>query len=208
MLSVLVLVMIAAASAVADPIGAVTINGAPARECGTHGGFAPSADYCVGSAPLVTVTLPDQNAGGLPNERYMGVKNDEADGFDEITAVSADINPGVGNADFAGGYTTSPLGPIKCAPNPRLTIKCATFPAQRGFTAGFVYTLIDRQSGYHGGLNSLAVEFNYGGSISPCAGPAAPGGTQSQASAATRRSSGSPRGTLPNSNASSCATRA
>ncbi|OAI39981.1 hypothetical protein AYO39_02180 [Actinobacteria bacterium SCGC AG-212-D09] len=187
-LSVLVLATIAAAPAAAnvfDPVGAVTINGAPARQCGANGGSFPTADYCVGSAPLVTVSPPSNAPGGdFPNVRHLGVKNDETDGFDEITAVNATINPGSGQAEFASASSSSPLGPVQCNPGSGLTFKCSTFPAQRGFFAAVTYDLIERQSDYHGGLQRVDVEFNYGNAISACAGPAAPGQAPDTARAA------------------------
>jgi hypothetical protein len=182
MLAVLALATIAAAQAAAEPIGSVSINGAPARQCGSKGPPLATADYCVGSAPLVTILLPYQNTGAqLPDERDMAVKNDETDGFDEITAIDATINPGPGGAAFAAASTDSPLGPVQCNPGSGPTLKCSTFPAQRGFSAGLLYHLIQNQRDYHGGLQSVNVEFNYGNAISPCAGPAAPGGSASDA---------------------------
>ena len=62
----------------------------------------------------------------------MGVRNDETDGFDEITGVSANINPGPFNrARFGGAFSDGPAGHIACNPGSGLTIKCATFPTER-----------------------------------------------------------------------------
>ncbi len=118
----------------------------------------------------------------------MGVRNDETDGFDEITGVSANINPGPSDqARFRGAFSDGPAGHIACNPGSGLTIKCATFPTQRGSIDAIDYNLVDTRgnafdfnTGY--GLRSLSVEFNYGSAISPCAGPAAPGGQPGSAS--------------------------
>jgi hypothetical protein len=112
----------------------------------------------------------------------MGVRNDETDGFDEITGVNANINPGPFNqVRFRGAFNASPAGHVACNPSSGLTIKCATFPTERGFIDSIDYNVVDTagngldfSSQY--GLRSLSVEFNYGNAISPCAGPAAPGG--------------------------------
>jgi hypothetical protein len=189
MLSMLVLATIAAAPAAADPIGAVTINGAPARQCGANGGSFPSADYCVGSAPLVTIGLPSNNGQPLPDMREFGVKNDEADGFDEITEVDAKVDPGnIQRARFFDAFNDSEeVGHVPCAPGSGLAIKCPiAVPTGRGFTAGVTYQQTNGADAvpYSGGLQSVNVVFNYGGAISACAGPAAPGGSPSQASTA------------------------
>jgi hypothetical protein len=183
---VLALAMIAAAPAAADPIGAVTINGAPARECGTNGGSFPSADYCVGSAPLVTIVLPSNNGEPLPDMRSFGVKNDEADGFDAITEVDAKVDPGNNQrARFKNAFNDShEVGHVPCSPGSGIAIKCPiAVPTGRGFTAGVTYQQTNGVDAvqYSGGLQSVNVVFNYGSAISACAGPAAPGGSQSQA---------------------------
>jgi hypothetical protein len=183
MLSGLALATIAVATAAAEPVGAVTINGLSARACGTNPSFQDSTDYCVGSAPLITVLPPSGNPGGsLPDQRFMGVRNDETDGFDEITGVNANINPGpFDQARFKDAFNDSPAGHIPCNPSAGLTIKCATFPTDRGSIDAIDYNLVDSagnpldfNSQY--GLQTLSVQFNYGNAISPCAGPAAPGG--------------------------------
>ena len=92
LLSVLVVVAIAAAPAAADPIGGVLINGAPALPCG--GAADTTGNYCVGSAPLVTVTLA-HSAGASPRERLLNVRNDETDGSDAITQVTVSLDRGI-----------------------------------------------------------------------------------------------------------------
>jgi hypothetical protein len=189
MLSVLVPATIAAAPAAADPIGPVTINGLPARQCGANGGSFPSADYCVGSAPLVTITLPSNSGEPLPDMRGFAVRNDETDGFDEITEIDATLSQNIQDARFKGAFNDSEqVGHVGCAPDSGFTIKCPiAVPAQRGFSASVAYSLRNRVNdgvNYNGGLQSLSIQFNYGGAISPCAGPAAPGGSASQARAA------------------------
>jgi hypothetical protein len=190
MLSVLALATLTAAQAAADPIGSVTINGASARQCGANDG---RVDYCVGSAPLVTIDGPSNTgADQLSDMRGFAVKNDETDGFDEITELDATVNPGAPNARFAHAYNDGAAGHVECAPDSGLTIKCPTFPAERGFGALIETQLVQHGSGnglenYGGGLQSLSIQFNYGNAISPCAGPAAPGGSASQARAADNR---------------------
>ncbi len=191
-LAALALAALAAAPAAAEPVGAVTINGQSARACGSNPSYSDSTDYCVGSAPLITVLPPAGNPGGaLPNQRFMGVRNDETDGFDEITGVSANINPGpFDQVRFRGAFNDSPAGHVACNPASGLTIKCATFPTQRGFIDSIDYNIADTRGnaldfGSRYGLRSLSVEFNYGNAISPCAGPAAPGGQGSASDGAT-----------------------
>jgi hypothetical protein len=175
-LSGLVLAAITAAPAAADPVGAVTINGAPARQCGSAGGNVPSADYCVGSAPLVTIILPSTLGETNGYSYSFGVKNDETGGFDAITEIDA-----VGHTGFGPAYNDGDLGNVDCMPDSGLAIKCpVSLPAQDGRAAGIVYGLGGR-SNYTGGLQSVNVVFNYGGAISACAGPAGPGGAASQA---------------------------
>jgi hypothetical protein len=188
-LSLLVPASIAATPAAADQIGTVTINGASARQCGSHGGAFPSTDYCVGSAPLVTISGPSNSGEPVPNIYEVGVKNDESDGFDEITEIDAKLDPGtIQDAHFTNAFNDSQeVGDVKCAPDSGFAIKCPiAVPAERGSSATVSYQLID--DGHHGveynGLQSLNVLFNYGNAISACAGPAAPGGSQSQARSA------------------------
>ena len=194
-LSVLATATIAAAPAAAEPIGSVTINGAPARQCGTHP-VPPAApaqepeshDYCVGSAPLITIVPPyqDSQVGPFADQRHMGFKNDEPpDGSDEITAIHATITPGVGAPTFAGAIADGhPFGREPCDPDSGPMINCVTYPIDAANSLGLAYRLNSSQSDYHGGLQSVNVEFNYGGAISACAGPAAPGGSASDARAA------------------------
>jgi hypothetical protein len=96
--------------------------------------------------------------------------------------VNANINPGPFSQErFAGAFNDSPAGHVACNPGSGLTIKCATFPDDRGFIASIDYNLVDSRGNpadfnSGSGLQSLSVQFNYGNAISPCAGPAAPGG--------------------------------
>jgi hypothetical protein len=118
------------------------------------------------------------------------VRNDETDGFDEITEVDANLDPGnIQDARFADAYNDSEeVGHVECAPDSGLTIECPiAVPAERQASAVVSYQLIDQAHNgvdYDGGLQSVSVQFNYGSPISACAGPAAPSGSQSQATAA------------------------
>jgi hypothetical protein len=183
MLSVFMLATVAAAPAAADPIGAVTINGMPARQCGRDTSD-PAVKYCVGSAPLIAIFPPSQivGSGEVPYARQMAVFNDEPDGNDAITGVDATINPDH-QARFAGASSLGPIGGrTDCNPASGHSITCPTLEILRvsGFSATVDYKIVDSagngMENNHGGLQSVNVEFNYGNAISPCAGPAAPGG--------------------------------
>jgi hypothetical protein len=174
LLSVLVVVAIAAAPAAADPIGGVRINGIGALPCG--GAADTTGNYCVGSAPLVTVTLA-QFPGGNPDERLLKVRNDETDGSDAITQLTASIDPASSNGFRAGFYWEGPAPPTdattyRCGGEGTPEMRCPfATGVGRGHDFDLEYVL---KRDYSSGLQNLDVEFNYGKAISPCAGPAAP----------------------------------
>jgi hypothetical protein len=93
----------------------------------------------------------------------------------------------VSGTEFVGAFS-NPIVRVDCAPDSGLTIKCPTFPTSAGTDVNVWYDQRQAASGYgvdsNVGLQNVTVEFNYGGPISPCAGPAAPSGSQSQASVA------------------------
>jgi hypothetical protein len=185
-LSVFVLAAIAAAPAAADEIGAVVINGQGALPCegaGTHTG-----NWCVGTAPLVTVTLGHH--AGSADERLLIVRNDETDGSDAITQLTLSLDPKSSNPFNFGAYWIGPADPTDDT-----TFRCLgerdTFEMRCPFAAGAFddggvkipvagagrghsFDLEYSRERPESGLDTLRVEFNYGNAISPCAGPAAP----------------------------------
>ena len=107
------------------------------------------------------------------------------DGSDVITAINATITPGVGDPAFAFAETQRrSFETLGCDPESGPMINCPTYEIAAHSSAALDYQLNSSQSDYHGGLQSVNVEFNYGGAISACAGPAAPGGSASDARAA------------------------
>jgi hypothetical protein len=183
----------AAPAAAADPIGEVRINDMLARQCGTDS--SGRVQYCVGSAPLVTIAPPSHPDNENAQARRMGVFNDErapgGEGTDQITGVIAESAPQGGGSGgwFQGAfeYYDSFGSSVGCQPPDGPRISC--FPYWTYGPEGGVYppamfirwVASDRDN--HAGLQSVDVEFNFGDAISPCAGPAAPGGGSAAASA-------------------------
>ena len=167
LLGVLVSATVAAAPAVADPLGNVTINQIPARQCG--GSVDIGAYYCVGSKPIVKIMAALKG----PESSFKVSNVEGSDANDVIDAIS--IN--AGDAVIADQFGTTKHGAVLCDPPSadNHVIRCY---APYGGVRPNDYAIFSYQQRTSGSspaqIQSFNVEFN-AGTFTPCSGPYGPG---------------------------------
>jgi hypothetical protein len=171
LLGVLVPATVAVAPAAADPLGNVTINHLPARQCG--GPVDGGAYYCVGSKPIIKIIASLTDGTGEQTFKVSNVEGSDAeDVFSEIFVTVGDAEI----LDPRGPAGTTKHAEVLCNVDfaDHHTLHCyAPFGGVQPDDYA-IFSFSYQQAAPGNQIEGLDVEFN-GGSFTSCSGPYGPG---------------------------------